>query len=127
MPTEENVTEIVEEVVETPEVEVPEVEAEDKPEKEEKPVKEKKEKKAKPEAGKGRKDKGKGKAKGAKAQSEAQAWWDEFGADLKKKGHGHRNIILRAGRKAGLQPTEAIAKFRDAEGTFEERVAAVFD
>ena len=123
MPTEENVNEVVEETVEEKPVEEVVVEVEE-PEVEEPKAEEKKEK---PEAGKGRKGKGRGKAKGAKAKSAAQEWWEEFGADLQKKGHGRRNIILRAGRKAGLQPTEAIARFRDAEGSFEEKIAAIFE
>jgi hypothetical protein len=77
-------------------------EEEPKPEKEPKPVKEK--------------------------EAKAGEWWyNSIGEDLMKRGHGQRNLVLKAGREAGLEPSEAIARFAAFNGNFRERILSLFD
>jgi hypothetical protein len=131
MPVEENAVDTPE--VEAPEVEVEETEVPEVPEEEaeeeekpEKEKKEKKEKKPKPTPGKGRQDKGKGKALG-KEGNMGKAWLETAGARFIKAGHSQRNVVVKAGKEAGMSGQEALQAFRSAEGTFEERIASLFD
>jgi hypothetical protein len=129
MPVEENAVDTPE--VEAPEVEVeetevPEVPEEETPEKEKFWKKGKKEKKPKPTPGKGRQDKGKGKALG-KEGNMGKAWLETAGARFIKAGHSQRNVVVKAGKEAGMSGQEALQAFRSAEGTFEERIASLFD
>lgn len=135
MPVEDNVVETSEveapevEVAEAEELEVPEVPEKEEAEEEPKPEKEKKVKKAKPVAGKGRKGKGKGKALG-KEGNLGKAWFDTAGARFVKAGHSQRNIVIKAGKAAGLTPQESLQAFRAArveKESFEATVISLFD
>ena len=44
--------------------------------------------------------------------SAGDAWWNQFGADLVRRGVGQRNIILRAARASGKSFNDAMKVLR---------------
>lgn len=60
--------------------------------------------------------------------SEGEAWVDRVAMAMLNKGHGQRNVLLRACTKAGIGRVEGYEKFTAAKGkTMRERLIAMFE
>jgi len=60
--------------------------------------------------------------------SEGEAWVDRVAMTMLVKGHGQRNVLLRACTKAGVTRAEGYEKFTAAKGkTMRERLIAIFE
>ena len=60
--------------------------------------------------------------------SEGEAWVDRVAMTMLIKGHGQRNVLLRACTKAGVTREDGYAKFNAAKGkSMRERLLKIFE